>query len=380
MTAYRLTWLFAAAALLALSIAQPAIGAPRLVWIGTYTGPASDGIYAFRFDPATGALTPLGLAARTPSPSFLALHPNGRYLYAVNETHDGPGKAGSVSAFAIDAASGKLTLLNTQASHGADPCHLAIDATGRFLVVANYSSGTDAVFPIAPDGRLGDAVGVRADEGSGPDKDRQEGPHAHAVVFDHANRHLVAVDLGTDQLLVYRFDAATGKLSPVDPPALHVVPGSGPRHFAFHPDGRRAYAINEMASTITPLIWNATAGVLTAGAPVSTLPAGFTGSNTTAELALDQTGRFLYGSNRGHDSIATFKVTPSGALTLVGHTSTRGKTPRHFAIDPTGAWLVAANQDSGSLAVFKVNPATGVLTPQGDIVPVGSPVCVLFSR
>ena len=359
---------------------QPSAASGRLVWVGTYTGPKSEGIYAFRFDAATGALTPLGIAARTPSPSFLALHPNGRFLYAVNETHDGPSKSGSVTAFEIDSATGRLSALNSQPSHGADPCHLAIDATGHFLVVANYSSGTNAVFPIGADGRLGDAVSVRVDEGSGPNKDRQEGPHAHAVVFDSANRHLIAVDLGTDQLLVYRFDAASGKLSPADPPALHVVPGSGPRHFAFHPDGRHAYAINEMASTITPLVWNAATSSLTAGAPVSTLPAGFKGSSTTAEIALDQHGRFLYGSNRGHDSIAVYKVGPSGALTLAGHASTRGKTPRHFALDPTGAWLIAANQDSDSLAVFKVDPATGGLTPRGDLASVGSPVCVLFGR
>jgi 6-phosphogluconolactonase len=353
----------------------------RLVWIGTYTGPQSQGIYAFRFDDETGALSPMGLAAETPSPSFLALHPNGKVLYAVNETHDGPGNSGMVTAFAIDPASGRLTKINEQPSRGADPCHLAVDATGQYLVVANYTGGNFVVFPLAEDGRLAAASSILANRGSGPNHERQDGPHAHDVVFDAANRFLIAVDLGLDQLFVYRFDPAAGTFTFGNPASVRVPPGAGPRHFAFHPDRRHAYSINELDSTVTALEWDPSAGRLTADTSVSTLPAGFTGENSTAEVEVDPRGRFLYGSNRGHDSIAVFRINPaSGALTLIAHTLTRGKEPRHFTLDPSGRWLVAGNQNSNTLAVFRVDQTAGTLSPAGDLVSVGSPVCILFAK
>jgi 6-phosphogluconolactonase len=361
--------------------ARQATAAGRLLWIGTYTGPQSQGIYAFRFDDETGTLSPLGLAAETASPSFLALHPNGKVLYAVNETHDGPGGAGMVTAFAIDAATGHLTKINEQSSRGADPCHLAVDATGQYLVVANYTGGNFVIFPLGEDGHLAPASSVLTNQGAGPNHERQDGPHAHDVVFDSANRYLIAVDLGLDQLFVYRFDPAMGSFTFADPPSARVPPGAGPRHFAFHPDGRHAYSINELDSTVTVLSWDASAGKLSAGTSISTLPAGFTGENSTAEVEVDAKGRFLYGSNRGHDSIAVFGINPaSGALTLIGHTLTRGKEPRHFAIDPTGRWLIAGNQNSNTLAVFRVDRTAGTLSPAGDLVSVGSPVCILFAR
>jgi 6-phosphogluconolactonase len=350
----------------------------RFVWIGTYTGPKSQGIYAFRFDATTGTLTAAGVAARTPSPSFLALHPNGHFLYAVNETHDGRGNSGAVSAFAIDPGSGHLTTINSVSSHGGDPCHLALDATGRFLIVANYSSGNVTEFKVEDDGRIGAAISVMGHNGSGPIRSRQGGPHAHQVVFDRDNRHVITVDLGSDDIFVYAFDPATGALTQASPPSAHVTAGAGPRHFVFHPDGRHAFGINELASTITAYTWDRADGRLTPGPSVSTLPADFKGTNSTAELAIDTGGRFLYGSNRGHDSIAVFKVDGSGAATLVEHTSTRGKTPRNFALDPTGRWLIAANQESDSLAVFRVDPATGRLAPVGEPARVGTPVCLLF--
>jgi len=353
----------------------------KLLWIGTYTGPQSQGIYAFRFDDETGALSPLGLAAETPSPSFLALHPNGKVLYAVNETHDGPGNSGMVTAFGIDPATGRLTKINEQPSRGADPCHLAVDATGQYLVVANYTGGNFVVFPLTADGHLAAASSILANSGSGPNHERQDGPHAHDVVFDAANRFLVAVDLGLDQLFVYRFDRAVGGFTFSDPPSARVKPGAGPRHFAFHPDGRHAYSINELDSTVTALEWDPSNGKLTAGPSVSTLPAGFAGENSTAEVEVDSRGRFLYGSNRGHDSIAVFRINPvSGALTLIAHTLTRGKEPRHFTLDPTGRWLIAGNQNSNTLAVFRVDPTAGTLSPVGDPVSVGSPVCILFAK
>jgi 6-phosphogluconolactonase len=284
-----------------------------------------------------------------------------------------------VTAFAIDPATGRLTKINEQPSRGADPCHLAVDATGQYLVVANYTGGNFVVFPLSEMAPCGCIVDPD-EQGTGPNHERQDGPHAHDVVFDAANRFLIAVDLGLDQLFVYRFDLALGSFTFGDPASARVPPGAGPRHFAFHPDGRHAYSINELDSTVTALEWDP-AGKLTADASVSTLPAGFTGENSTAEVEVDSRGRFLYGSNRGHDSIAVFRINPvSGALTLIAHTLTRGKEPRHFALDPTGRWLVAGNQNSNTLAVFRVDQTGGTLSPVGDPVSVGSPVCILFAR
>jgi 6-phosphogluconolactonase len=353
----------------------------RLVWIGTYTGAQSQGIYAFRFDDETGTLSPLGLVAETPSPSFLALHPNGKVLYAVNETHDGPGSSGMVTSFAIDSATGRLTKINEQSSRGADPCHLAVDATGQYLVVANYTGGSFVAFPLGEDGRIGPASSILRNDGSGPNHERQDGPHAHDVVFDTTNRFLIAVDLGLDQLFIYHFDPALGSFTFGDPASARVPPGAGPRHFAFHPDGRHAYSINELDSTVTSLSWNGSTGKLAAEASVSTLPADFKGENSTAEVQLDARGRYLYGSNRGHDSIAVFRINPaSGAPTLIANTPTRGKEPRHFTLDPSGRWLIAGNQNSNTLAVFRVDQTAGTLAPVGDPVPVGSPVCILFAK
>jgi 6-phosphogluconolactonase len=351
----------------------------RLVYIGTYTGDASKGIYAFRFDDGTGALTPVGLVAETKSPSFLAVSPNRKFLYAVNEISSFEGeKAGSVTAFSIDGQSGKLTQLNAKSSKGDGPCHLAVDATGKFLAIANYGGGNFSLLPVGGDGRLGDSVAILANGGSGPDKERQEGPHAHAVVFDARNRYLLGADLGLDRVFVYKFDPATGALGANDPASVQLAPGAGPRHVAFHPTLPLVFAINELTSTITTLSWEPASGRLAAAASVSSLPPGYSADNSTAEIAVHPNGRFLYGSNRGHDSVAVFAIAPTGNLALVEHESTRGQTPRNFAIDPTGKWLIAANQKSNSLAVFSIDQDTGVLTPVGPLAQVGTPVCVLF--
>ena len=351
----------------------------RLVFVGTYTNDHSQGIYAFQFDDRTGTLRPLGVAAQTPSPSFIVASADGRFVFAVNELAEYQGQpSGSVSSFAVDRATGRLTLLSVQSSHGTNPCHLALDRTGRFLVVANYSSGTLAVLPVGADGQLGPAVEVIAHQGTGPNTERQEGPHAHEVVFSTDNRFLVAVDLGIDRLNVYRFNEATGVLAANAPTGVGVAAGAGPRHVAFHPDGHRAFVISELASTITSLTWDGRAGILTAGAAVSTLPSDFHGRSATAEIAIHPNGRFVYGSNRGHDSIAVFTLGPAGALAPVAFESTRGKTPRHFTIAPGGRWLIAANQDSGTLAVFAIDQRTGALTPSGGLTDAGTPVCVLF--
>ena len=352
-----------------------------LVYVGTYTGPKSKGIYLLRMDLASGALTAPEVAAEVANPSFLAVHPSRRFLYAVGEIGNFAGrKSGAVSAFAIDPESGKLKLLNQQPSGGTGPCHLTVDGAGKNVLAANYSSGSVCVLPIGEDGRLAEPSEVVQHKGSGPNPKRQEGPHAHSVNLDPAGRFAFAADLGLDKIMVYRFDPAKGKLAPNDPPAASVAPGAGPRHFAFHPTGRFAYVINEMASTVTAFAYDANAGRLSELQTVSTLPAGFTGSSTTAEVQVHPSGRFLYGSNRGHDSIAVFGIDArTGKLTAVGHQPTQGKTPRNFGIDPTGTYLLAANQGSGNLVVFRIDPKSGELKPTGVTAEVPSPVCVKFA-
>jgi 6-phosphogluconolactonase len=353
--------------------------AQRVMYVGTYTGPQSKGIHAFRFDDSSGALTPLGLMAETSNPSFLAASADGRFVFAVNEIGSfGGEQSGSVTSFAVDPVTSKLTVINTQPTRGAGPCHLVLDHTGRFLAVANYGGGNFVILPVGADGRIGPVSTVLTNAGSGPNRQRQGGPHAHMVLFDPDNRFLYGADLGLDRVFVYRFDAKTGAATANDPPSASVAAGAGPRHFAWHPNGRYAFVINELASTITTFGWNRQAGALAAGATVSTLPAGFAGTNSTAEIAVHPNGKFVYGSNRGHDSIAVFSISASGGLRFVEAVSTRGHTPRSFAIDPTGKWLIAANQESNTLAVFRINDSTGALTPVGEPAAVGAPVSLLF--
>jgi 6-phosphogluconolactonase len=358
--------------LLAFSSAQ---AADPLVYVGTYTRNGSRGIYAFRFNQAAGKLTSLGVAAETASPSFLAEHPNHKYLYAVNEVNG----MGSVSGFAIDEKSGKLTPLNSVSSGGSGPCHLAVDKTGKWLFVANYNDGAMAVIPVHADGKLGEAVSVEKHSGSGGSQ-RQQKAHAHEVVLSPDNRFLLLADLGMDKIYVYKFDAAAGKLTANDPPAGSVAPGAGVRHFVFHPNGRTLYAINEIGNTVTAFHYDPAKGALESFQSVSTLPQGFTGSNSTAEIAINRAGTRVYGSNRGHDSIALFSVDPAKlTLTPMDHTSVMGKTPRHFTLDPSGKYLLSANQDSSDITIFAVHPNTGQLTPVGQPVKdAPMPVCVLF--
>jgi 6-phosphogluconolactonase len=348
------------------------------VYVGTYTQRGSKGIYLFELDPTSGRLTPRGLAAAVKDPSFLAIHPNRRFLYAVGEGDQFEGKpAGAVSAFAIDPDAGKLTLLNRQSSGGAGPCHLVTDRRGRHVLAANYSGGSVCALPIREDGRLGKATALVRHRGSSVNKARQEAPHAHSINLDRANRFAFACDLGTDQVLVYRYDADRGTLTPNDPPAAQLSPGSGPRHFAFHPTGKYAYVINELKSTVTAFDYDARRGVLRAVQTVSTLPRRFTGENTTAEVQVHPSGKFLYGSNRGHNSIAVFAIDArTGKLTAVGRQGKDVKIPRNFGIDPAGKFLIVANQEGDSLVVFRINRRTGELTPTGVKVEVPMPVCV----
>jgi 6-phosphogluconolactonase len=349
--------------------------AQRVVYIGTYTGEMSKGIYAFRFDDSSGELTPIGLVAETPSPSWLTSSANGRFVFAANELQSFGGAAsGSVTSFAIDPSTAKLTEISVQPSRGAGPCHLALDRTGRYLAVANYGGGNYALLPVGSDGRLQPATRVIAGEVSETPPPK---PLGHSVGFDAGNRFLVTADKGLNRMLVYRFDASTGAVTANQPASTTLPPGSGPRHFAFHPNGKWIFTISEQAATITTFSWNETTGSLTASSSVPTRPEGFT-TGSTAEIAVHPSGRFVYGSNRGHNSIAVFRVGDGGTLALVEHEDTRGQTPRNFALDPTGRWLIAANQRSNSLAVFSIDQTTGALTPVGPLSSVGSPVSVLF--
>ena len=348
-------------------------------YVGTYTDGESRGIYRFTLDPVSGAASDPVLAVAAANPSFLALHPNGRFLYAVGERGDFQGeKTGAVSAFAIDPDSGDLRLLNQRPSLGAGPCHLVVDGSGRSVLVANYGSGTVAALPVGDDGRLGEPASVQAHTGTGPNERRQEGPHAHGIALDAEERRAVVADLGADRLFVYGFEAATGALTPSDPPAVALVPGAGPRHVAFDLRGELLYSINELDSTVTVLRYDAATGGLESVQAISTLPDDFEGESWTAELEVSPDGRFLYGSNRGHDSLAVFAVDPtSGRLSAVGHVPTGGRWPRHFSIDPSGRWLLAANQHSESVVVFRLDPESGMPSPVGETVPVPTPVCVL---
>jgi len=346
--------------------------ADYLVYVGTYTGEKSKGIYAFRMD-KQGKLAPLGLVAETPSPSFLAVHPNNKYLYAVNEKNEG-----SVTAFSIDAKSGKLTQLNDQPSHGAGPCHLIVDETGKTVMSANYGAGSIAAYPIQKDGSLGEATAKIQHQGSSVDQRRQKGPHAHHVTTDPANRYALVCDLGLDKVLIYKFDPAKSSLVANDPAFGALKPGAGPRHLAFHPKADFAYVNNEMNSTLTVFSFDKKRGALEELQTVSTLPGEVKG-NSTAEIEVHPSGKFVYVSNRGHDSIACYSIDQkTGKVTLIEHESTQGKTPRNFAIDPKGEFLLAENQGSHSIVVFRVDSKTGRLEATGEKTEVGSPVCIKF--
>ena len=358
---------------------------PYLVFVGTYTSKsASKGIYAYSFDPGTGKLTSLGVAAESEDPSFLAVHPSAKYLYAVNEIdHFGAQKSGAVSAFSIDRKTGKLTLLNQAATRGAGPCHISLDKSGKLALVANYDGGSVASFPLQDDGTLGASVALVQHSGSSVNKERQEGPHAHWIGTSPDNRFALAADLGLDEVLIYRFYAAKGTLTPNDPPFAKLNPGSGPRHVAFHPNGKFAYVLGEMEDTVTAFAYKASNGSLSdlqTVSALSTLRTDYKGLKEAAEIAVHPNGKFLYASNRaGIDTISAFSIDPvKGTLKLKDEYPTMGKTPRNFAIDPTGKFLLAANQESNNIVTFRIDSTTGALTPTGDIAEAPAPVCIVF--
>lgn len=342
------------------------------IYFGTYTARGSEGIYVAELD-STGKLSEPRLAAKVANPSFLALHPNNQWLYAVNEVETTEGKKeGGVSAFRINESDGTLSKINSQLTGGGAPCHLSIDKTGKCVMVANYSGGSVNALPLKEDGSLGEASSFVQHSGKSIDKQRQEGPHAHSINVSPDNRFAFAADLGTDEIRIYQLDVAQAKLTPHQ--VVHTLAGGGPRHFAFHPNGRFAFANNEMTSSVTTYGYDATTGTLTKLETVSTLPGDFKG-NSTAEVRVHPTGKFVYVSNRGHDSIAVFAVKENGTLEPLCHVGTGGKTPRNFNL--CGNFLLAANQDTGNVVVFRIDEKTGSLTPTGLSIKVPMPVCVL---
>ena len=351
-------------------------------YVGTYTRGASEGIYHTIFDTETGKLSAPNLVAKVTNPSFLAIHPGGKYLYAVSETGDQQenGKpSGAIHAYQIDADTGKLDELNSALSGGAAPCHVNVDATGNFLLVANYNGGNATVTKIETDGSLAQRTALVQHSGNSVNQRRQKEPHAHSINLDPKNRFAVVADLGIDRLKIYRFDAASGEMTANGETV--VLPGSGPRHFCFHPSGSYGYVINELSLTITVLSFDQNTGAMKSLQRVSTLPPNTPDKKgmSTAEIVVHPSGKFLYGSNRGHDSISVFSVdSKTGKLTMVQNQSTLGKTPRNFVVDPSGRYLLAENQGSDSITTFAIDQDSGTLQPTGDSVQVGSPVCIRF--
>lgn len=372
--------------LAAVSLAIPTRGWARLLgvngdlnlYVGTYTSGKSEGIYIYRMNMSTGELKHFNTVKGVVDPSFLAIDRHRRRLYAVNEVEQFAGKpSGALSAFSIDQQSGNLSFLNQQPTLGGAPCHLIVDKTGRFVLVANYTGGNISVLPIKADGSLGVATDMVQHHGSSVNKERQEGPHAHCIELDSSNRYAFAVDLGLDKVMIYKFDAKNGKLVPNK--EAQLKPGDGPRHLTFHPNGKYAYVINELTNSVTAFTYAKATGTLKETQTVSTLPKDFSAANTTAELAVSPSGRFLFGSNRGHDSIVGFAIDQStGKLTFIEHVPTQGKTPRHFTIDPTGTFLLVANKDSDTIVSLRINPATGRLDSTGHVAQVPTPVCLVL--
>ena len=350
------------------------------VYVGTYTDGQSKGIYRFDFDAASGEASGLTLVAEASNPSFLAFDPTRSYLYAVSEVETVKGvKGGGVTGFKVDKATGALTRLNSESTKGGGPCHLIVDAAGKNVLAANYGGGSVVVRPIGEGGTLKPASSFVQHKGSGPNPARQKEPHAHSVNLDAANRFVFVADLGLDKVLVYEFNPTIGVLTPNDPPAASTAPGSGPRHFAFRPDNTAAYAIDELDSTVTVFGYDKGRGTLSPVQKISTLPAGFSGTNYPADVHVHPNGKFVYGSNRGHDSIASFQVRSNGGLTPTGHQGQGVKNPRNFGIDLTGRFLLVANQDGDTVEVFRIDPESGTLKPTGNSIKSPKPVCLQFA-
>lgn len=351
-----------------------------LVFIGTYTGNGSEGIYSFNFNPTTGFVSKIEMAAVTDNPSFIAIDRKGQFLYAVNEIDTFYNDStGAVSVFKIDHQSGKLKFIQQISSLGAHTAHLSLDKSGKFLLVANYTSGNISVFPIGEDGRLGDHTAFIQNYGSSINTERQTSPHAHFIQITDDNRFVLVADLGIDKILIFQFDSITGSLKPNDPEFINLDPGSGPRHFAFSQSGKFLYVLNELTSTVTVFDFDPTSS-LQSKQTISTLPQNFEGTNTAAEILVDSNGKFLYASNRGDNSIVQFSINPvTGILSPIAWVSSGGNAPRYFEIDPTGKWLFSANQRSDNILLFKIDQENGVLITTNQNINIKSPVCIKFT-
>jgi 6-phosphogluconolactonase len=356
--------------------------ADNLVFFGTHAVGPGRGLSVAHFDSDTGVLGKPDLVAEAPAPAFFVIHPDGRHLYACNSNDFARGFTGeTISAYSIDPLTGRLTLVNQQSSGGADPSYVTLDATGRYVLIANYKGGSIAAIELNADGSLGERTAAIRHRGSSVDPKRQTQPYAHCIRVDPTNRFALVADLGLDRLFVYRFDAQDGSLQPNDPPFATVAPGAGPRHLAFGPGGRYVYLVNEMASTIVTFAWDSKKGALTERQTLSTLPAGFPGTSQCAEILVHPNGKFVYGSNRGHDSVAVFAIDAgTGQLRLVEHVLTQGRTPRNFAFDPSGRWIIVTNHGSDNAMVFRVDGRTGRLAPRGQPVDIGYPFGIAFLK
>ena len=341
--------------------------------VGTYDSPKSEGIYVYKFNSKDGSVKEVS-HVKTSNPSFLAISQNEKYVYAVNENADSTGKGGSVTSFSFDRKSGMLTKINSQSSEGNHPCHVETDKTGKWLFASNYSSGSLSMLPINTDGSLGPSTTIQQHSGSGKHQ-RQKGPHAHGAIISNDNRQLFVTDLGIDKVMIYSFDASTGKLTSSGLPFVQSIPGSGPRLFTFHPSNKFAYVIEELTGTVS--VYKYRKGKLEIKQRISTLPAGDTSFAGSADIHVSSDGKFLYASNRGDvNTIAIYRINKKGELTLKGHQSTLGKTPRNFSIDPSGKFLLCENQNSDEIVIFKRDVTTGLLTDNGNRVSVGKPVCI----
>lgn len=359
---------------LAFAFFCPVHGAEMFVYFGSHSSGPGIGFSLARFDTETGVLTKPEFLLEAKEPAFFVIHPDGKHLYTCNS-----GTPGGVSAYSIEPHTGHLTLLNRQLAGGGDTSYISLDRTSRYALVANYDGGNIAAFALKPDGSLGDWTAFRQHTGKSVHPQRQTHAYAHAIITDPSNQYALVPDLGVDKVFVYHFDAKDGSLKPNDPPAAILAPGSGPRHVRFHPNGRWVYVINEMASTVAAFNWDSAAGTLTEFQTISTLPADFPGISTCAELEFHPSGRFLYGSNRGHDSLVAFEVDPnSGRLTAIQHIASGGKTPRNFAFDPTGKWIICTNHNSNNAVVFRVDENSGKLAASGEPVSVPGPFCERF--
>lgn len=354
------------------------------LYVGTYThhlphlvSANGKGVYVYKLDLKSGELSYQSEVGGLENPSFVTVSPDGKTLFVTSEID--AAEPNGLSTYAINPADGSLRHLNSVEANGSSPCYVTVDQIGRYALIANYSSGNVGMYPIRPDGSLGEGADFAQHSGTGPNPDRQEGPHAHCIVIDPTNRYAFAADLGADKIFGYRLNLNDGKLIPHN--SFDLAPGSGPRHLVFHPNGRFAFVIQELTSIITALAYEAETGTFTIIETLSTLPADFAGDSTCAEIHVSPDGRFLYGSNRGHDSIVMFRIDQdSGRLTLIGFESTQGKVPRNFAIDPTGAFLLVANQDSDTIVTFKIDPDSGQLHPTDHVAHAPTPVCLKFSN